>query len=51
MGRIRTGLIGLALLSGAMCVLTAAGCNTVEGLGTDLQMAGESMRDAFRPTP
>ena len=52
MTRMRTGIIGLVLLSaGAMFVLTTAGCNTVEGMGTDLRMAGESMRDSLRPTP
>lgn len=36
-------IVTLALLAGSLAV---AGCNTVEGLGKDVESAGETVKDA-----
>lgn len=36
-------IVTLALLVGSLAV---AGCNTVEGLGKDVESAGETVKDA-----
>jgi entericidin A len=38
-------LISLTLLIGLLCV---AGCNTVKGMGQDLQKAGEKIEGAVK---
>jgi predicted small secreted protein len=49
---MRRIVIGLAVLcSAAVWGLAAAGCNTVEGAGTDIKMAGDGVKEAFRPYP
>lgn len=37
-------ILALTLVTG--CLLSLAGCNTVEGLGKDIQKAGEKLEDA-----
>lgn len=36
-------IVTLALLAGSLAI---AGCNTVEGLGKDVESAGETVKDA-----
>jgi predicted small secreted protein len=35
----------LVLVLGALCV-SALGCNTVQGVGRDIEVAGEALQDA-----
>jgi predicted small secreted protein len=37
----------IALIAG-ICVLLLVGCNTVKGVGQDLQKAGEKIEDAVK---
>lgn len=37
-------LIAIALFS--VCVLAAAGCNTMRGIGEDIQWVGQELQDA-----
>jgi predicted small secreted protein len=32
----------------AVFCVSAAGCNTIEGLGRDIERAGQAIQDAFR---
>lgn len=38
----------LALIGGALGTVLLAGCNTAEGVGEDLESAGESLSEAAR---
>ncbi len=41
---VRILLLGCLL---AMAVVTAVGCHTMEGVGEDLEQAGQAIQDAF----
>ncbi len=38
----------LSLILLAMFTITAAGCNTMQGIGKDVQKAGEKIEDASK---
>ena len=38
----------IAILLAAVCTLALAGCNTVKGMGQDIQKAGGAIEDAAR---